>query len=159
LLVVDDDQAGCRLVKAIFTADGFEVHAAHDGPAGLERARADKPDLVILDLQLPGLDGIEVLQRLKDQRPDLPVVMLTAHAEVRTAVRATQLGAFDYLTKPVDADEIVVVVRRALEMSALRAEVETLRRRVADEGGLEAQMGPPGSSSRSGPSRRPPSLC
>jgi DNA-binding NtrC family response regulator len=142
LLVVDDDEAGCRLVKAIFSAGGFEVHAVHDGPAALERAREDRPDLVILDLQLPGLDGIEVLRRLKDQRPDLPVVMLTAHAEVRTAVRATQLGAFDYLTKPVDADEIAVVVRRALEMSALRAEVETLRRRVGDEGGLEAQMGP-----------------
>jgi two-component system, NtrC family, response regulator AtoC len=142
LLVIDDDEAGCRLVKAIFTAEGFEVLAAHDGRAGLERVAADTPDLVILDLQLPGLDGLEVLGRLKGEHPTLPVIMFTAHAEVRTAVRATQLGAFDYLTKPFDPDEIVLVVRRALEMRALKDEVASLRRQVADEGGLETQMGP-----------------
>ncbi|HEY2732215.1 MAG TPA: sigma-54 dependent transcriptional regulator [Polyangia bacterium] len=142
LLVIDDDEAGCRLVRAIFAAEGFEVLAAHDGPSGLEKAAAERPELVIVDLQLPGLDGLEVLQRLKDRHPELPVVMLTAHGEVKTAVRATQLGAFDYLTKPVDADELALAVRRALELRALQVEVETLRRQVGDEGGLAAQMGP-----------------
>jgi two-component system nitrogen regulation response regulator GlnG len=142
LLVIDDDEAGCRLVRAIFASQGFEVQVAHDGQAGLEQAAANHPDVVILDLQLPGLDGIEVLQGLKERHSGLPVIMLTAHGEVRTAVRATQLGAADYLTKPVDPDELTVAVRRALELRALRAEVEQLRRRVGDGGGLEAQMGP-----------------
>ena len=142
LLVIDDDEAGCRLMRAIFATEGFEVFAAHDGAAGLKLAAKSKPHLVILDLQLPGLDGIEVLRQLKEANAGLPVVMLTAHAEVRTAVRATQLGAFDYLTKPVDPDEIAVVVRRALAMRALEVEVEQLRLQVAGGADLEVQMGP-----------------
>ncbi len=144
LLVVDDDQASCRLVRAIFQADGIDVEMAHDGQAGLDRALTDKPDAVLLDVRLPGLDGLEVLERIKAARPSLPVVMLTASKDVKTAVRATQLGASDYLTKPIDQDEVVLVVRRALEHQALQLEVEDLRRRVgtseADQ--LATLMGP-----------------
>jgi DNA-binding NtrC family response regulator len=142
LLVIDDDEAACRLVRAIFAAEGIEVLVALNGRTGLDRVAADNPDLVILDMQLPSIDGLEVLGRLRKENPSLPVIMLTAHSEVRMAVRATQLGAFDYLTKPVDPDELVVVVRRALAMRALEVEVKELRRRAGDEGGLEAQMGP-----------------
>jgi DNA-binding NtrC family response regulator len=143
LLVIDDDQASCRLVEATFRAEGFDVRAAHDGASGLKRAAADRPDLVLLDLRLPDLDGLHVLEQLKGRTPHLPVVMLTASRDVRTAVRATQLGAFDYLTKPIDTDEVVVVVRRALETSALQVEVAALRQRVGKEGisQLAAQMG------------------
>src|SRR4051794_11474316 len=101
LLVVDDDEASCRLVRAIFTPEGFEVSAAHDGNTGLERAQLEEPDVVILDLHLPERDGIEVLAQLRKTNPLLPVIMLTAHVDVKTAVRATRLGAFDYLTKPI----------------------------------------------------------
>jgi DNA-binding NtrC family response regulator len=144
LLVIDDDEASCRLVKATFSAEGIDVVMAHDGPAGLERAAVESPDVVLLDVRMPTLDGLEVLERLKAASPSLPVVMLTAERDVKTAVRATQLGAFDYLTKPIDHEEIVVVVRRALETRALRLEVEDLRRRVGkDEGdNLARLMGP-----------------
>jgi DNA-binding NtrC family response regulator len=144
LLVVDDDEASCRLVRAIFQAEGLEVLMAHDGPSGLQRALADRPHVVLLDVRLPGLDGLEVLERIKAAQPSLPVVMLTASRDVKTAVRATQLGAVDYLTKPIDQDEIVVVVRRALETQALRQEVEDLRKRVgsSESEQLTTLMGP-----------------
>jgi DNA-binding NtrC family response regulator len=140
LLVIDDDAAGGRLLTAIFTREGLAVTTALDAATGLAAAAADHPDVIILDLHLPDLDGLEVLERLRAADPVLPVVMLTSHDDVKTAVRAIRLGAFDYLTKPLDHDEIVVAVRRALETRALREEVVELRRRVGD-GGLAAQMG------------------
>jgi DNA-binding NtrC family response regulator len=143
LLVIDDDEASCRLVKATFGAQGFEVRAAHDAASGLQRASIDRPDVVLLDLRLPDLDGLQVLERLKSQVPALPIVMLTASRDVKTAVHAMQLGAFDYLTKPIDTDEVVVVVRRALQASALQREVAELRQRVGRESteDLTSQMG------------------
>ena len=142
LLVIDDDEASCRLVRAIFKPDGFEVLFAHDGVSGLKRAVTEDPDLLILDLELPRLDGLAVLERLQRSQPGLPIVMLTGRGEVKTAVRAAQLGAFDYLTKPVDPDDLIAVVRRALEVRALRNEVLDLRRQVSGGTALRTQMGP-----------------
>jgi DNA-binding NtrC family response regulator len=130
LLVIDDDEASCRLVRATFRAEGIQVLAAHDGQAGMAQIEAEPPDIVLLDVKLPTGNGVEILERLKATHPSLPVVMLTASRDVKTAVRATQLGAFDYLTKPIEHDEIVAVVRRALHTRALHLEVEDLRRRV-----------------------------
>jgi two-component system nitrogen regulation response regulator GlnG len=142
ILVIDDDEAGCRLLKAIFTGEGFEVIVANDGRSGLAEAARQPLDLVILDLRLPDLDGLEVLDHLRKADPRLLVIMLTAHGEVKSAVRATQLGAFDYLTKPIEPEEITVIVHRALENRALRAEIEDLRRQVGEGGSLSLQMGP-----------------
>lgn len=142
LLVIDDDEASCRLVQAVFASEGVIVTAALDGATGLERATSDAPDVIVLDLRLPDSDGITLLERLRAIAPATPVVMLTAHGDVRTAVRATQLGAFDYQTKPIDPEELALVVRRALEARALRTEVEDLRRQLGEGGGLAAQMGP-----------------
>jgi DNA-binding NtrC family response regulator len=142
LLVIDDDQASCRLVRAIFSVEGFDVMVAHDGAAGLRLVADSAPEAVLLDLHLPEIDGLEVLERLRRTAPSLPVIVLTADTGVRSAVQATHLGAFDYLTKPIDHAEIVVVVRRALETRALRTEVEELRRQVGQGAGLARQMGP-----------------
>jgi DNA-binding NtrC family response regulator len=147
LLVIDDDEASCRLIKAIFKADGFEIVAAHDGASGLSKAATDLPDVVLLDLHLPGLDGLTVLEKFKATSPSVPVVMFTGSRDIKAAVRATQLGAFDYLTKPVNHEEIKVVVRRALETRALRLEVQELRRHV-DKGGAENLTVQMGSSER-----------
>jgi DNA-binding NtrC family response regulator len=142
LLVIDDDGASCRLIKATFAGEGLDVIAASDGPAGLEAAAANRPDVVLLDVGLPGLDGLQVLERLKAASPCLPVVMLTASRDVKVAVRATQLGAFDYLTKPIDHDEVLLAVQRAIETHALRLEVENLRRQVDERSdGLGFLMG------------------
>jgi DNA-binding NtrC family response regulator len=143
LLVIDDDEASCRLVRATFEAAGIQVLAAHDGPPGLARVEAEHPDMVLLDVCLPSGSGVEVLERLRAADPSLPVVMLTASRDVKTAVRATQLGAFDYLTKPIEHDNIVAVVRRALDARALHLEIEDLRRRVNrnDADQLAVEMG------------------
>jgi len=144
LLVIDDDEASCRLMKATFGTEGFDVVAAHNGAAGIERASVDRPDVVLLDVHLPDLDGLQVLQQLRSTAPTLPVIMLTASTDIKTAVSATRIGAFDYLTKPIDPDEVVMAVRRALEARDLRNEVADLRKRVnRDEAdSLTRQMGP-----------------
>jgi two-component system nitrogen regulation response regulator GlnG len=143
ILVIDDDQATCRLLGAIFRAEGFDVLTAHDGPSGIATVLTERPDVVLLDLDMPAMDGMAVLERLKTEAPAVPVVMLTGSLDVKNAVRAIQLGAFNYLTKPMNRAEVVIVVRRAQETSAMRIELEELRRqagRLATET-LASQMG------------------
>jgi DNA-binding NtrC family response regulator len=144
LLVIDDDEPSCRLVAAIFRVEGFDVSSAHDGPDGLEAAATVHPDVILLDLRLPGLDGLSVLERLQRDSPAVPVIMLTGSRDIKDAVRAIQLGAFDYLTKPMEREEVVIVVRRAREGRAMRAELQELRRRAGKEAAddLAMQMGP-----------------
>jgi DNA-binding NtrC family response regulator len=142
LLVIDDDEASCRLVSAIFHAVGIDVVAAADGPSGLVQLEAARPDLVLLDLRLPGVEGLDLLDEIKAARPALPVVMLTAYQDIKSAVRATQKGAFDYLTKPVNDEELVAVVKRALATRALELEVEDLRQRLGEGAQLASAMGP-----------------
>jgi DNA-binding NtrC family response regulator len=142
MLVVDDDTASCRLIRAVFEAEGFEVTAAHDAKGGLARAGSGEFEIVVLDLHLPDGNGIDVLTRLRAADATVPVIMLTGHADVKTAVHAIKLGAFHYLTKPMDVEEVVLVVQRALETRALKHEVEDLRRQVDDGAALAAQMGP-----------------
>lgn len=141
VLVIDDDDAARKLVMAIFGAEGIPIAGAAGGAAGLAQIARERPGVVLLDMQMPDMNGLEVLEALAKKDPTLPVVMLTADADLRTAVRATRLGAYDYLTKPVDHEEVVAVVRRALETSALRAEVNDLRRRLASGGTLTDEMG------------------
>lgn len=143
ILVIDDDQATCRLLGAIFRAEGFDVLTAHDGPSGIATTLTANPDVVLLDLEMPVMDGMAVLERLKKEAPAVPVVMLTGSMDVKNAVRAIQLGAFNYLTKPMNRAEVVIVVRRAQETRAMRIELEELRRqagRLATET-LAGQMG------------------
>lgn len=130
ILVVDDDEASCRLMAATFRVEGFEVVVAHRGSTGLERVVVEKPDVILLDIHLPDVDGLQVLQQLKSAHAGLPVIMLTASTDIKTAVRATQMGAFDYLVKPIDPEEVVICVKRAVETRDLHREVEDLRRRV-----------------------------
>jgi DNA-binding NtrC family response regulator len=145
LLVIDDDESNCLLVRAIFRKEGLEVLFAHDGPTGLASVATHDPDVVLLDLRLPGIDGLDVLKRLKEIAPSLPVIMLTGSLEIKHAVRATQLGAFDYLTKPIDTAELAIVVHRARETMALRKEVEVLRRNIG-RGASDALVEQMGSS-------------
>ncbi len=141
LLVVDDDTASCRLVSAIAKTEGLEVAMAHDGAAGLDKFREWHPDIVLLDVQMPEMDGLEMLRQVRLTDTDTPVVMLTAERDLKTAVRATQLGAFDYLGKPVDHEELLLTLKRALETRALKDEVAQLRKQVGAGGGLAELMG------------------
>jgi two-component system alkaline phosphatase synthesis response regulator PhoP len=113
ILVIDDEPAILNLVSAYLKPEGYEVHTAADGNAGLKSARAFKPDLIILDLMLPGIDGIELLTRLR-RESDVYVIMLTARAEETDKVIGLSVGADDYVTKPFSPRELVARVKAAL---------------------------------------------
>lgn len=114
ILVVDDEPNLRRVLSAQLARDGYEVLTAEDGADGLELLREHHVDLVITDLKMPKIDGMELLRRALKMDPDLPVVMITAHGTVDTAVEALKTGAFDYITKPFDQAEVRTIVRKAL---------------------------------------------
>jgi two-component system alkaline phosphatase synthesis response regulator PhoP len=113
ILVVDDEQSILDLVTAYLRREGYEVHTATDGPGGLKAARAFKPDLIVLDVMLPGMDGIELLTRLR-RESDVYVIMLTARSEETDKIVGLSVGADDYLTKPFSPRELVARVKAAL---------------------------------------------
>jgi two-component system alkaline phosphatase synthesis response regulator PhoP len=113
ILIIDDEQAILDIVKAYLDGDGYEVHTAMDGPAGLKAALVFKPDLVVLDIMLPGLDGLEVLAQLR-RESDVYVIMLTAKAEETDKIVGLSMGADDYLTKPFSPRELAARIKAAL---------------------------------------------
>lgn len=121
VLVVDDEPDMRWLLVQILRAQELEVVAAEDGQAALEQIAREPPDVVLLDLKMPGPDGIQVLEQAKAVDPHMPVVIVTAYGDLPSAVQAIRLGAYDYLTKPFDHDEILFTVRRALEKRELEA--------------------------------------
>jgi len=140
VLVVDDD-AGLRESFRLILEDDYEVADAPDGPRALEVVRATQVDLVLLDIRLPDMDGIEVLERIKAIDEGVEVILVTAVKTVRTAVAAMKLGAFDYLTKPFEEDELLALARRALERRSLEREVVFLRSELARGRGAEEIVG------------------
>ncbi len=132
LVVVADDEASARSgLEALLRDEGFEVVLAEDGATALARVQESAPDILVTDLHMPGMDGVELLRRAREVDPDLIVVLMTAFAEVETAKGARQ-GAEQYLTKPLQIDELVLVLRRALERRSLRGEATELRARLKD---------------------------
>jgi two-component system, NtrC family, nitrogen regulation response regulator GlnG len=128
VLVVDDEESvRWALTKALEGA-GYRVDLAADGPSGSSAAENPDVELVLLDVRLPGRDGLAVLGDLRKRRPDLPVIMMTAYGTLQVAVEAMKQGAYDYIGKPFDVDEVLLVVGKALEAQALVREVSQLRR-------------------------------
>ncbi|OGP69712.1 MAG: Fis family transcriptional regulator [Deltaproteobacteria bacterium RBG_13_60_28] len=131
LLVVDDEPQILQVVSGILQDEGFEVLTAPDGETATKLVAEEAPDLVLLDIALPGKDGLEVLQELKGRYPTLPVIMISAYGSVENAVKATRLGAYDFIEKPPHADTILLTVRNALEMARLAEENRRLRLQAA----------------------------
>ena len=127
VLIVDDEKKIRNILALLLRERQHEVQEAGSGEEALERAAEFKPDLVLLDLQMPGIDGIETLNGLQSKLPTADVIMMTAYGTIRSAVEAMRGGAYDYFTKPFDNDELLLLVDRALEMRRLSAEVEALR--------------------------------
>src|SRR5260370_7572863 len=113
ILVVDDDPLVCSFLTEALESQAFEVISAGSAGAALQQVRSDAPEVVILDLRLPGLDGMEALRKLKEIAPQLPVVILTGYGDVPSAVEAMRLGAHDFLTKPVEPEKILIVAPHA----------------------------------------------
>jgi len=132
ILVVDDEPNARAALAEILREEGYTVDVAADGFKGLARAEEFGPDLVLTDLKMPGMDGVELLRKLRHHDPELPVVIMTAFGAVETAVSAMREGAADYLTKPLNTDELVVVIERALERMRLRRESADLKNQLAE---------------------------
>lgn len=137
VLVIDDDPTQRRLLQAAVEKAGFACRTAPDGEAGYALAHDPKAgvDVVLLDLVMPGLSGMETLERLSDRRPDLPVIVLTATSGIDTVVQSMRAGAIDFFVKPVSPERVVVSIRNALKMSTLSGEVKRLSRKA--EGGMD----------------------
>jgi len=142
VLVVDDDPGIRNLLREYLAPRAHEVETAENGRTALALAREWTPDAVVLDLDLPDMRGIEVLEQLKAGNPLLPVVILTGRGDIPSAVEATELGAFAFLTKSADMGEIGMVLQRALEQRSLRLEIESLRERLDCGHELALRMGP-----------------
>jgi two-component system nitrogen regulation response regulator NtrX len=130
ILIIDDEERICTSLKGILNDEGYEVSMAFDGPSGLRAAQDSAPDLILLDIWMPGMDGLEVLTILKKRYPHLPVVIISGHGNVETAVRATRLGAFDFVEKPLDMDKILLTARNALQIGRLAEENLQLKARA-----------------------------
>src|ERR687892_816746 len=115
VLVVDDEEIMREILETLLTREGYEVRVASSGAEGLELARSLPFDAAIVDIMMPGLDGIATLDELKRIDDDLAVVIITAYASVESAISAMKAGAFDYVTKPFKNDEVLVIVRNAME--------------------------------------------
>ncbi len=141
VLVVDDEFSVRDSLEKWFRRDGYRTAGAADAVQALARLQAEPWDVVLLDIKMPGVDGMELLGRLRELDPDLVLIMITAYASVDTAVAAMKLGAFDYITKPIDPDELSHVVRRALEARRLKAENVQLRQTVDELVGFQRIVG------------------
>ncbi len=142
ILVVDDDLEICRLLSLLMEREGFKPIAVNDGEPALAAVCSYVPDVMLLDIRMPGMDGTEVLSRVKELAPDLPVIMITAHGEIRGAVEAIRAGAHDYLSKPFEHNEVIRVVRRALSEGELRRRLKNLTSHFKAECPIREIMGP-----------------
>jgi len=136
MLVVDDDDGLREYLQALASSRGFQVFSAPSGEEAIATLDRSRPDLVTLDLVLPGMDGLETLKQLKERLPEVPVIMLSGHGQARSIVEAMKLGAADFLRKPFEVEELEVAFQKALEKRALKQEVEELRGRVRSEAEL-----------------------
>src|SRR5438093_2367638 len=130
ILVVDDEQSMAQFMAIVLRKEGYQVSTVQNGRDALEKVKTDGLDVVITDIRMPGMDGIQLLQGIKKYDPSLPVVIMTAYASQQSAIDAVNLGAFQYLIKDAKNDEIKRVVRNAMEMRKVRAENQYLKREL-----------------------------
>lgn len=131
ILVIDDEKAIRNTLKDILEVEGYSVDVAEDGHAGLEMFDNGNYELVLCDIKMPQMDGIEVLEKLQERQPDVPVVMISGHGNIDTAVDAIKKGAFDFIEKPLDLNRLLITIRNATDKTVLIKETKTLKRKVS----------------------------
>ena len=136
VLIVDDETAIIESLDGILSDDGFEVIHAFNGYEALKKIEAESPDIVLLDIWMPGMDGIETLKEIKKIAPNLPVVMITGHGTIESAVDATKSGAYDFLEKPLSIDKVMVTINNALNFRKLEEENRYLRKKSIEKNSI-----------------------
>lgn len=141
ILIVEDERTALRALRLILEDEGYSVLEAVSGEAGLQLALREEPELVLLDIRLPDIDGITVLQRLRAGHSDAAVIIMTAETSSANVIRAMQYGAFDYLSKPIDDQHLLLLIQRALEYRGLEREVRELRAPAVAEPAIPGMVG------------------
>jgi len=130
ILIIDDEESVRKSLADVMRDEGYEVAAAASGREGIDLLLETQPSLALLDIAMPDMDGIETLGRIRELRPDLPVIMITGHGTIETAVKTTKMGAYDFMVKPPELAHLILVVKHGLEEHRLREENETLKRSI-----------------------------
>src|SRR5438552_213156 len=141
IVVIDDEVNAAAALETLLREDGYEVARAHDARAGLALLEQTDADVVLTDLRMPGMDGLDLLARIKEVRPQTMVLLMTAYGTVKTAVKAMKMGAEDYLGKPIDVEELEVVLQKVLEKKHLLEETKVLRDRLTDKYSFDKLVG------------------
>jgi DNA-binding NtrC family response regulator len=131
ILVIDDEKSIRNTLSEILAAEDHEVLSAEDGPTGLELYGGNKLDVVLCDIKMQEMDGMEVLEKMLEQPKDVPVIMISGHGDIEIAVEAIKKGAFDFLEKPLDLNRLLITIRNALERSDLITETRVLKRKIS----------------------------
>jgi two-component system nitrogen regulation response regulator NtrX len=130
ILIIDDERAIRNTLKEILSYEGFGIDEAVDGEEGLQKIQAKVFDMVLCDIKMPKIDGLEFLERVSELYPDLPVIMISGHGNIETAVDAVKKGAYDYISKPPDLNRLLITIKNGLEKGKLLKDVTVLRRKV-----------------------------
>ncbi|MEA2059314.1 MAG: sigma-54 dependent transcriptional regulator [Thermodesulfobacteriota bacterium] len=136
VLIVDDEKSIIQSLDGILSDDGFEVLHAANGYEAIKKIESESPDIVLLDIWMPGMDGIETLKEIKKDFPNLPVVMITGHGTIESAVDATKSGAFDFLEKPLSIDKVIITINNALHFRRLEEENRYLRKKSIEKNSI-----------------------
>ena len=139
VLIVDDEQSIVQSLSGLLSDEGFEVSAAVNGYDALKAIQSDSPDLVLLDIWMPGMDGIETLKEIKKFNPQIQVIIITGHGTIETAVKATKLGAFDLVEKPLSIDKIILSINNALNFKRLEEENKYLRTKTLEKHSIDGE--------------------
>jgi DNA-binding NtrC family response regulator len=131
ILIIDDEKAIRKTLSEILSFEGYKVDEAADGEEGLKKFKEKTFDLVLCDIKMPKLDGIEFLQKAGEINPDVPIIMISGHGNIETAVEAVKKGAYDYISKPPDLNRLLITIRNAMDKSTLVTETKVLKRKVS----------------------------
>jgi DNA-binding NtrC family response regulator len=130
ILIIDDEKAIRKTLSEILSFEGYKIDEASDGEEGLKKFRERNYDVVLCDIKMPKIDGIEFLQKAGESNPDIPVIMISGHGNIDTAVEAVKTGAYDYISKPPDLNRLLITIRNAMDKSNLVSETKTLKKKV-----------------------------
>ena len=131
ILIIDDEKAIRKTLTEILSYEGYKIEEAGDGEEGLKKFREKSYDVVLCDIKMPKLDGLEFLDKARESNPDVPVIMISGHGTIETAVEAVKKGAYDYISKPPDLNRLLITIRNAMDKTNLVAEAKVLKRKVS----------------------------
>src|ERR1700759_5648261 len=142
ILIIDDEKAIRKTLREILSYEGYKIDEAGDGEEGIRKFRDKEYDVILCDIKMPKMDGIEFLDKAKEMNPDIPIIMISGHGTIETAVEAVKKGAYDYISKPPDLNRLLITIRNAMDKTSLVTETKVLKRKVARVQEMIGESGP-----------------